>query len=121
MTLATRPAILLVIALGYTLWGGALVALYGVLSLGCVFGWEEVMLGPLTLQRGLLLLLWLLSVLVIALLAWQTWGWLQAARADGQPPPLPRFTLWLAAACSIAAAGATLFMGLPILGASACI
>ncbi|WP_159712813.1 hypothetical protein [Geminicoccus flavidas] len=120
MTLAIRPAFLLVIALGYTLWGGALVVLYGVLSLGCVFGWEEVMLGPLTLQRGLLLLLWLLSVLVIALLSWQTCAWLQAARA-GRPTPLARFTLWLAAACSIAAAGATLFMGLPILGASACI
>jgi hypothetical protein len=118
VSLATRPAILLVILAGYTIWGIALVALYAALSVGCDLGWQERPLGPVSLQRAVLLALWLASVLVLVLLARRTWAWWR--RAAETRSRLVRFNLWLAAFASIAAGVATFWMGLPILALSTC-
>ncbi|WP_051329287.1 hypothetical protein [Geminicoccus roseus] len=118
MSLATRPAIFLVIAAGYTIWSVALGALYGALSVGCEFGWQDMALGPLSLQRAVLLALWIASVAVLVLLSWQSWTWWR--QSDPEAPKLVRFGVWLSAAASISAAAATFWMGLPILALSTC-
>jgi hypothetical protein len=118
MSLATRPSILLVILAGYTIWSLALVALYAALSVGCDLGWQDRPLGPVSLQRAVLLALWIGCVAVLALLARVTWAWWR--KADQTRSGLVRFNLWLAAFASVAAGAATLWMGLPILALPTC-
>jgi hypothetical protein len=118
MIVATRPGILLLIVAGWTIWSMALVALYAVLSVGCELRWDETDLGPISLQRFVLVLIWLASVGALAWLSRITWVRL---KSPGSPSTeLGRFNLWIVAAGSIAACAATFWMGLPILGASTC-
>lgn len=51
----------LLLGAGYAIWALAFVVLYAMLSVGCQFGWhEKPLLGPLSLQRAQLILLFLL-------------------------------------------------------------
>ncbi len=48
---------------GFLVWSAAFVVLYSVLSIGCEFGWHEwPVLGPVTLQRVVLVALFLVSL-----------------------------------------------------------
>ncbi|MFD2238327.1 hypothetical protein [Aureimonas populi] len=62
-----RAASFLLLA-GFILWSAAFVGLYTLLSFGCAYGWEEVALGPVTLQRAALVGAWLLSLAALAAL-----------------------------------------------------
>ncbi|MBH0238363.1 hypothetical protein [Methylobrevis albus] len=55
---AHRSIDLPLVAAGFTIWSIGFVAVYGVLSLGCAAGWDTVpVLGPVTLQRAILVAL----------------------------------------------------------------
>ncbi|MDT8356221.1 hypothetical protein, partial [Roseomonas mucosa] len=53
---------------GFAVWGSAFLALYGGVSLGCAWGWEEASLGPFSLLRGVLLLILTAHLLVLTVL-----------------------------------------------------
>jgi len=55
---------------GLIVWAFAFSAIYGLQGLVCGLGWPAVALGPVSLGRALLILLWLAFV---ALLSWMTW------------------------------------------------
>lgn len=111
---------------GFAVWGSAFVALYGGVSLGCAWGWDEEPLGPFSLLRGVLLLILAVHLLVLALLLW--WCWRSVAPGSGQgvrggPSPWPspwRFLGLASLAATGAALVATLWTGLPVLGLSVC-
>jgi fermentation-respiration switch protein FrsA (DUF1100 family) len=119
MTAAARPFALVSAVAGWILWSAALVALYAVLSVGCELGWQDRMLGIVSLQRLVLLALWLGSVGVLAWLA--TASWIRLHHESSGRSGLAGLTLGLAAYGYLAALGATFWMGLPILAASTCI
>ncbi|MDT8277761.1 Hypothetical protein HVPorG_04085 (plasmid) [Roseomonas mucosa] len=105
---------------GFAVWGSAFLALYGGVSLGCAWGWEEASLGPFSLLRGVLLLILAAHLLVLAVLL--QWCWRSVAFGSGRPlPGEPWHFLGLASlAATGAALAATLWTGLPVLGLSAC-
>lgn len=52
---APRALDLPLLGAGFVVWSVGFVAVYGVLSLGCEAGWDTVpLLGPVTLQRAIL-------------------------------------------------------------------
>lgn len=116
------PGLLLLIA-GFIIWAIGHAALYGMLSIGCAAGWWQVALGPLSVQRLMLLAIWAVHVAAIAyLLAW-LWRGYRAEKAQGPGPiaPTGRF-LWLATiASTVAALISMVWTGLPILAASPCL
>jgi hypothetical protein len=60
---------LAMIASGFALWAGAFVVLYGVQALGCRLAWNAVyVIGPLTLQRLVQVLLYLGALAALATL-----------------------------------------------------
>jgi hypothetical protein len=105
---------------GFAVWGSAFLALYGGVSLGCAWGWEEASLGPFSLLRGVLLLILAAHLLLLTVLL--QWCWRSVAFGSGRPlPGEPWHFLGLASlAATGAALAATLWTGLPVLGLSAC-
>lgn len=103
MTVAPRT--LLLLAVGFTLWASAFVALYGVHALGCAFGW------PLVLHRAIMLGL---LGLHLAALAWMSsWCWRRwRTRGNAEPRPLPFLEL-IGFGATIAALLATVFTFAP--------
>ena len=61
------PSLILLVA-GFVIWSSAFVALYGALSVGCAFGWDAVLFGPVSALRALLIALWLLHLAMLAML-----------------------------------------------------
>ncbi|HEX2525430.1 MAG TPA: hypothetical protein VHL31_03885 [Geminicoccus sp.] len=114
-----RPAVLLAIVAGWTAWSIVFVALYATLSVGCELGWQDRSIGPVSVQRLVLLLLWLTSVALLAWLSWTVWTRLRCDH--GREQSLPQFTGGLIVAGSTVACAATFWMGLPILGTSTCL
>lgn len=51
---APRALDLPLLGAGFVVWSVGFVAVYGVLSLGCAAGWDTIPLGPVTLQRAIL-------------------------------------------------------------------
>ncbi|UPG74598.1 hypothetical protein MVG78_21140 (plasmid) [Roseomonas gilardii subsp. gilardii] len=115
MNAAGRPSGLLLLA-GFAVWGSAFVALYGGVSLGCAWGWDARPLGPVSLLRGLLLLILAAHLLVLTLLL--RWCWRPLRSAPGHS--LGHFLGLASLAATAAALLATLWTGLPVLGLSAC-
>lgn len=107
---------------GFAVWGSAFVALYGGVSLGCAWGWDEEPLGPFSLLRGVLLLILAVHLLVLALLL--RWCWRSVAPGSGRgvrgEPSPSRFLGLASLAATGAALVATLWTGLPVLGLSVC-
>lgn len=67
------PRRMLWLIAGFTLWAVAFLALYMTLTLGCAYGWHQQMLiGPVTLQRSVLVVLFLLAVLGAGILVGQS-------------------------------------------------
>src|SRR5690554_2974861 len=48
---------LLLPAAGFATWGVGFAAIYGLQAVGCAAGWNDLMAGPLSLQRVLLIVL----------------------------------------------------------------
>jgi hypothetical protein len=114
-----RQAMLLLLIAGFAIWGSAFMALYGVLSVGCLLGWEQIGLGPASLQRFVLLLIWIVHIVAIGLLLWWTARRLTAQHID-EPNPA-NFLIWAGWGSMVSALGATIWTGLPILLASSCL
>jgi hypothetical protein len=101
----------LMLAAGFAIWAACFVALYAVNAIGCELGWHGRTAGPLSMLRLILLSIWLGHLAVFAPL-------LAALRRRTEPPDRwQRVVL----GCTLAAGAATLWTGLPVLTASACI
>ncbi|MDF1601029.1 hypothetical protein PZ895_14805 [Mesorhizobium sp. YIM 152430] len=103
---------------GFIVWSIAFVALYSVLSVGCVFGWDQVHFGPVSVQRAVLV-----ALLGVSLAA----GWwvvritAERRRAAGGAGlvlrPFMETAAWMAAWAALAS---TLFSLGPVLFLTAC-
>ncbi|WAJ28005.1 hypothetical protein [Antarcticirhabdus aurantiaca] len=109
---------LLLLTAGLVIWSSAFVTLYAALSIGCAFGWEAVQVGPVSLQRLVLVGLWLAHLALIAgLVLWMRGRARRASAGDGLAGFFGRTSLW----ASLVALAATLVNYAPILGLSACL
>ncbi|WP_158044781.1 hypothetical protein [Skermanella pratensis] len=110
MSETARSGKLLLLVAGFLLWSSAFVVLYGLQGLGCRLGWEDMDLGPVSLNRGALLAAWVLHVGLIGVMAA-----IQARRrsADRGDAFIDRAGL----ALTFCALVATIWTGLPILTA----
>ncbi|MCM5679693.1 hypothetical protein M8A51_09115 [Schlegelella sp. S2-27] len=110
MTFARHP---LQLALGFIVWSVWFIAAYGGLSLGCSVAPPAPQAGAHTWINGLLAVLTLATAAGLSWCAWACWR----AR-DAQTPPqsqaASRFMAPTTAALHVAAAIATLFVGLPL-------
>ena len=97
-----RPSPLWLVA-GFGLWAGIFLLLYGVLSLGCAFGWHHVEApwGTSSLRLGLLALLILSLAAHLAL-------WLHLRRRTREAGHRS-FVLRVSAAAALAALAASVF------------
>lgn len=108
---------LLLPALGFTIWSVAFVLIYGSLSFGCAFGWDEVRLaGPLSLQRAQLVVLFALATAGVALAAFALRSRHRSAEAEA-PASFLRAVGYGAA---VAAFGATIATFAPVLVLTSC-
>ena len=106
---------------GFLVWVSALITLYAVLSIGCVLGWERIVPGPVSVQRLVLILLWAAHILALLLIVLERKRRARHAslrKAAQEPRGFFDQTIW---ASTIAALGATLWTGAPILHASTCV
>lgn len=69
MNETAKPGKLLLLVAGFLLWSSAFVALYGVQGLGCRLGWDDMGLGPVSVNRGALLAVWTVHVGLIGAMA----------------------------------------------------
>ncbi len=117
ITTSSRNQAFLFMALGFTVWALAFSVLYGVQGTGCELGWHRQTIGPLSLLRWLLILIWAAHM---AGLAWVFWR-CRAALAVTAAKAMPEAFLWRAAlALTITAAVATVWIGLALLVPSIC-
>jgi hypothetical protein len=101
--------------LGFGLWFATLSILYAVQGTGCANGWDRIEVGPASLLRLALLVLW--SVSLAALAAFYA----RCRRARAQAAPGAGRFLWRAsAALTVAAVAATCWVGLAIFVPSIC-
>ncbi|QTL03252.1 hypothetical protein J5J86_21285 [Aquabacter sp. L1I39] len=92
---------------GPTLWAVAFSASYGLHGLGCALGWPAIAIGPVSLDRAVILLVGLATLAAcLALLA-------RVKAHLGSEAALPRLGLWIGL-------GATAFTLAPVLVASTC-
>jgi len=95
---------------GLIVWAAAFSALYGLQGLVCAFGWQATALGPLSLGRALLIVLWLAVLALLSWMAWRFWP-----RQQG-----PSFLNRLAFAIAVIGLIATAYTGLPVVSTSVC-
>lgn len=115
---------LLLPAFGFTVWAVAFVLIYGSLSFGCAFGWDEVPLAwDLSLQRAQLVALFGLATAAAALAAWglRSGRNRPAKGVPGETPPPATFLRSVAFAAALAALAATVATFLPVLMLTACV
>ncbi|QQP87770.1 hypothetical protein IGS68_16945 [Skermanella sp. TT6] len=108
-TETAKPGKLLLLVAGFLLWSSAFVVLYGLQGLGCRLGWDEAaLLGPVSLNRGVLLAAWAVHVVLVGALAA-----VQARRhSAGRGAP---FVDRAGLALTFSALVATIWTGIPIL------
>ncbi|HWK95862.1 MAG TPA: hypothetical protein VNR39_10600 [Pseudolabrys sp.] len=117
MTGSRNQAFLFMI-LGFAVWAAAFSILYGVQGTGCELGWHRQTIGPLSLLRILLIVIWGAH---LAALAWVYWC-CRAALAVTSARAMPEAFLWRAAsALTITAAVATVWIGFALLVPSICV
>lgn len=109
---------LVLLCAGLVIWSSAFVSLYGALSIGCAFGWESIALGPISLQRGVLIGLWLVHILMIAALLPWAWSRLRRSRDGEQLEGFFARTVW---AASVVALAVTVINYAPVVSLSACL
>lgn len=100
---------------GFTLWAIGFCALYGVHAIGCRAGWEEVAYAGISLNRTVLIAVYITHIALGAALYWplrrvaSRW---QGASAE----PLTRICVIV----TVAATLSTLWIGAPVLFLDAC-
>ena len=103
---------------GFAAWGSALAILYAALGVGCEQGWDEVMLGPVSLLRSLLLVLWVGHLAVLA------WLYVLCRRLAAEGwfgrTPTARFLVRAGLAATAAAFVATVVTGIAVPGVTMC-
>lgn len=57
---------------GFIAWSLAFTVMYATLSFGCAYGWDEVAVGPVSLNRAALIVAWIVCLLGIGALLWAT-------------------------------------------------
>ena len=108
------------LALGFTVWSVWFVAAYGGLSIGCSLSPPAPHEGVGTWINVALALWTLATALALAALAWGCWR-ARASAAAPSPSVAQRFIAPLAAVLHLAAAVATLFVGLPLVALPPCV
>lgn len=113
---------LFLLPLGLVIWSSAFVGLYGLLSIGCAFGWDTMALGPASLLRWLLVALWLAHLGAIGAL------FLVCRRlvrgAGGRDPGAREIDVFLsraALAATVVSLAVTIVNYAPILGLTICL
>lgn len=109
---------LLLLVSGLVIWSSAFVSLYALLSVGCAFGWEDRSVGPVSLQRAVLLAVWLAHLAAVGLLVAWTRRRMRRADADDE---LSGFFARTALAAALVSVAVTVVNYAPILGLSACL
>lgn len=106
------------LVLGLVLWSAWFVAMYGGLSVACALAPPAGVATTLTWINGVLLLLTLLAVILLLY-----WGWrcMQTAAAANAAQGGARFLSRVSAMVYLAAAGATLAIGLPVIVLPPCL
>ena len=112
----TRSLLLLV--LGFAVWGGAFILLYGVQATGCKLGWQDIhpLAGP-SLLRLVLALLFLAFVALTAAIAW--WSLVRrraAGKGQGEDGFMETVGWW----ASLAALATTIVCFVGIFGLTMC-
>lgn len=103
---------------GFLIWSSAFLWLYGALSVGCAFGWDGIAVGPTTLERAVLVGLWLAHLALVAALLAVTHRRLERRpRRDTLDGFFANAAFW----AGIVAFGITIVNYAPILGLSACL
>ncbi|MGQ7793175.1 hypothetical protein ACUN0C_12260 [Faunimonas sp. B44] len=118
MSLSHRAIGLILLPAGFVVWSLAFIALYGLLSVGCELGWQGRHVGPLSMLRVLLLGLWAAHLAALAWLVRLCWRRVRAQEGDGRGTAA--FLDLASLAAMLAAFAATAWIGVPVLGASAC-
>ncbi len=118
MSLAKRASGLILLPAGFVVWSVAFVALYGLLSVGCELGWQGRHIGPLSVLRVLLLALWMVHLAALAWLIRLCWRRVRGHAEVGRSTA--GFLDMASLAAMLAAFAATVWTGIPVLGASAC-
>ncbi len=101
---------------GLTVWASAFVSLYVLLSIGCAYGWEDRVLGPISLQRAALVTNWSLHLALNAALV--IWARRRARQREGDPEA---FLAKVSVVANIVALLATFVNFSPLLPLSTCL
>lgn len=110
-----RTAFPVLVTAGFLIWSSAFLSLYAVASVGCAFGWPQMDAGPLSLQRAVLVGLWVAHLAAFLPLACLVRRRRLPDRGDGGAVFMdaPAWTTG-------AAFAATVFTGLPAAVLTAC-
>lgn len=92
---------------GPSIWAIAFSAAYALHGLGCRLGWPSIFLGPLSVQRAVIMLVWLGGLLACLVLL------RRVGASLGPDATLPRRGIWIGLV-------ATLFTLAPVLVATSC-
>lgn len=104
---------------GQAIWLAWFGLAYGGLSVACAAWAPDALLGAMNGVNGALLAL---TALTAAALAWAAWmQWRAATAREEADRPTPRFVARASAVLYAASAGATLFVGLPLLLMPPCV
>lgn len=116
---AARPipaAHILWLVAGFAIWSSGFVLLYGVHALGCRAGWTGMEFGPLSVQRVVLLAIWIAHIAAgLALFAPLR---VAARRWNGGAG---RFLNAASVAVTAAAVVSTVWIGAPVLFLAVCV
>lgn len=106
------------LALGLTLWAAWFVVVYGGVSLACAWAPPPAQLGPLNWVNATV---GALTLIMATLLAWAGWACWRARHTAREPVGARRFLAAVSAGLYVAAAIATLAVGLPAMRLPPCI
>jgi len=101
-----RSSVLGLLGAGFAIWAVGFVLVYAALSVGCAAGWASRDLGPVSLQRAILVGLGLATAATCALLTARLAPRRRSREDDGGPAA---FVTTVAFQAALAATGATLF------------
>jgi hypothetical protein len=107
------PGTLPGLVFSWLIWSSAFVTLYGLLSLGCMYGWTVTRIGPFTLLTVVLIAVWLAHVAALAVLGWHAWR--ADTGKDDADPGNRRLLGFATRAGYLAALVGTVWIGFPIL------